>query len=168
MSGWKGYVLVAVASAWMVWLVQGWRYSAQISSLNAQHDRALADAANAAKAQQDKLTAERDDLAQRWAKSESDLYGKLRDAETKNDQLRADVDAGTQRLRVRATCPKPADHVPQTGTGAGLDDGTAAELDPAARPDYFALRQGIERVTKQLQAWQAREQAQEEANAKTP
>jgi prophage endopeptidase len=37
-----------------------------------------------------------------------------------------------------------------------LGDGARAELDPAARSDYFALRAGIQRMTAQLAACQAR------------
>ncbi len=37
---------------------------------------------------------------------------------------------------------------------SGLDHGARAELAPAARSDYFALRAGIRQVTAQLQACQ--------------
>ncbi|WP_420867805.1 lysis system i-spanin subunit Rz [Achromobacter pulmonis] len=55
-----------------------------------------------------------------------------------------DVDAGRQRLHVRAAC-----------RGARVDHGAGAELDPSARSDYFALRAGIQQLTAQLQACQA-------------
>ena len=61
----------------------------------------------------------------------------LNHARSENADLRRAVDAGTQRLRVKAVCPTtvPA----KTGTG-GVDDGATAELSADARPDYFALR----------------------------
>ena len=61
----------------------------------------------------------------------------LNHARSENADLRRAVDAGTQRLRVKAFCPTtvPA----KTGTG-GVDDGATAELSADARPDYFALR----------------------------
>ena len=61
----------------------------------------------------------------------------LNHARSENADLRRVVDAGTQRLRVKAVCPTtvPA----KTGTG-GVDDGATTELSADARPDYFALR----------------------------
>ncbi|WP_420885000.1 lysis system i-spanin subunit Rz [Achromobacter insuavis] len=44
----------------------------------------------------------------------------------------------------------------ETGVATRVDHGARAELDPAARSDYFALRAGIQRVTAQLEACQAR------------
>jgi len=60
----------------------------------------------------------------------------LTDARAENERLRDAVAAGEQRLRVKAACPR----VPEPAGSARLDDGAAAELAPAARPDYFALR----------------------------
>ncbi|MFD4839773.1 lysis system i-spanin subunit Rz [Achromobacter sp. NPDC058515] len=37
-----------------------------------------------------------------------------------------------------------------------MGNGARPELDPAARSDYFALRAGIQQVTAQLAACQAR------------
>ncbi len=55
-----------------------------------------------------------------------------------NAALRRDVDAGNQRLLVRATCSRPA--VPaNAGAGRVADAGTA-ELAADARSDYFTLR----------------------------
>lgn len=61
----------------------------------------------------------------------------LNHARSENADLRRAVDAGTQRLRVKAVCPAtvPA----KTGTG-GVDDGATAELSADARSDYFTLR----------------------------
>lgn len=62
----------------------------------------------------------------------------LTDANTENARLAAAVAAGEYRLRVAASCP--AAGVPGTASTTGMDDGAAAELTPAARQDYFALR----------------------------
>ncbi|MHC5193208.1 lysis system i-spanin subunit Rz [Pseudomonas frederiksbergensis] len=61
----------------------------------------------------------------------------LSNALNQNDGLRLAVDAGSQRLRLAATCstPKPA----QAGAGRVADAGTA-ELTANARSDYFTLR----------------------------
>ncbi|MCP1679403.1 lysis system i-spanin subunit Rz [Kerstersia gyiorum] len=133
-----------------------WRHDAAMARLESQQTTALAaqstDAAKRLKDAQDDLDAK----AAAWAETETDLYGKLRNAENENTSLRADVDAGRQRLRVRAVCPSPSAGVSAAGTASGLDHGATAELDPASRPDYFALRDGIERVTRQLEACQSR------------
>ena len=61
----------------------------------------------------------------------------LNDEKDKNLRLQRDVDAGRQRLLVKATCPAavPTD----SGTGRVADAGTA-ELAADARSDYFTLR----------------------------
>jgi prophage endopeptidase len=75
------------------------------------------------------MLAERDAIDQRNTTE-------LTHALTENQRLRRAVDAGSQRLRVDATCPAvPAD------SGAGrLADAGAAELTADARSDYFTLR----------------------------
>ncbi len=75
----------------------------------------------------------------------------------KNEQtissLRADVDAGSKRLRVAAACPG-ASSVPGGSAGPGVDNGTGAELNANARQDYFALTGGIVRTQTKLTACQ--------------
>ena len=68
----------------------------------------------------------------------------LRNAQDTIDQLRADIDAGTKRLSVRAKCVSKA-------TGAsGVGDAGAAELDAAARQDYYRLREQMILADKQI------------------
>ncbi|MFY2569886.1 lysis system i-spanin subunit Rz [Achromobacter ruhlandii] len=52
--------------------------------------------------------------------------------------------------------PAAGGGVPEASAAADVDHGVRAELDPAARSDYFALRAGIQRLTAQLEACQAR------------
>ena len=60
----------------------------------------------------------------------------LNHVRTENQGLRRAVDAGAERLRIKAACPAvPAD----SGTGRLADAGTA-ELAADARSDYFTLR----------------------------
>lgn len=60
----------------------------------------------------------------------------LTDAQATNNQLRADVAAGTRRLSVKATCPAV-----RTATGAArVDDAEArADIDPAAAERIVAI-----------------------------
>lgn len=88
------------------------------------------------------------------AKPEWAAYGGMRNAQVQDNALRADVDAGRQRLHVAATCSPANGGVIKGGTAARVGDGARAELDPAARSDYFALRAGIQRLTAQLAACQ--------------
>jgi prophage endopeptidase len=74
-------------------------------------------------------------------------------ARLETDRIAAGVHAGTVRLRVAASCPArpaPGTDVPGAAPAPGVGDAAAAELDPAARPDYFALRSGIERCQAAL------------------
>lgn len=79
-------------------------------------------------------------MAERLAKATaSDLKHtqELADARKKNLDLRRAVDAGDQRLRVKATCPALVPAHP--GAGSVADAGTP-ELAADARSDYFILR----------------------------
>lgn len=94
------------------------------------------------------------DLQAEMAIADALAYQALQEKAHENEKLRAAVDAGAVRLRVKARCPiLPAASEAAPGAGVG-DDGTA-ELDPSARPDYFALRAGIENQAAQLSACQA-------------
>ena len=85
---------------------------------------------------------------------DKDYTAKLKEATDENSRLRSAVDAGAQRLLVRARCPA-APGVPQAADRPGVDHGAGAELAADARPDYFALREGLIRVDKKLAACQA-------------
>lgn len=72
----------------------------------------------------------------------------LSHAQAENTQLAADVAAGKRRLRIQANCPGTG--VPDPTGTAGVDDGEAAELTPAAQQDYFALRGQLTRTESAL------------------
>lgn len=73
----------------------------------------------------------------------------LEAARNENQALAAAVAAGTKRLRVAASCPVPA------GQSASVGDAAGPELNAAARPTYYALRDGLARQAEQLAACQA-------------
>lgn len=68
----------------------------------------------------------------------------LRNAQDTIEQLRADVDAGTKRLSVRAKCVSKA-----TGTSSMGDAGTAT-LDRDAQQYYYRLREQMILADKQI------------------
>lgn len=160
LAGWRGYAAVAVAGAVLVggaaWTAQGWRYGAQIATMRADEAGRVAESQHQAREILQRRHAEVGEINERNAKAEWAAYGGMRNAQVQDDGLRADVDAGRQRLHVAATCTAAGGGMPKTGAGARVGDGARAELDPVARPDYFALRAGIRRVTAQLAACQAR------------
>ncbi len=78
------------------------------------------------------MLAERDEIDQRNTTE-------LNNALTENDRLRRSVDDGTDRLRIRATCPASGS-VSATAKAPGLADAGSAELAADARLDYFTLR----------------------------
>lgn len=144
----------ALAAAVIVAAPMQWRQEAAVSRLERNHAQAIATMQADAMERQQAAQVAMEALQSQWAHAESQAYRSLRDAESEIDLLRAAVDTGRQRLRVAATCP--ADGLPAAGTPAGVDHGARPELDAAARSAYFALRAGIERVTAQLEACQAR------------
>lgn len=156
-SPWLRYGAVALLAAGAAWTAQGWRMDAALAKQQSGFDQAMSAASAEALQRQHELQGKLDAQQERWALAEAKQYKELRNAEVEIERLRADVDAGRQRLRVRATCPASGTAgVPEAGTASGVDHGATAELDQAARSDYFALRAGIERVTQQLAACQAR------------
>ena len=159
--GWRGYAAAAVAGAVLVggaaWTAQEWRYGAKVARMQADESGRVADAQRQAREILQRRHAEVGEINERNVKAEWAAYGGLRSAQTKDDALRADVDAGRQRLHVASTCSAAGGGMSKAGASARVGDGARAELDPSARPDYFALRAGIERVTAQLSACQARE-----------
>lgn len=160
LAGWKGYAAAALAGGLALgaaaWTAQGWRYSEQLAGLRAARADEVAEGQRQAREILARRHADVAEINERNGRAEWVAYGGMRNAQTQDDGLRADVDAGRQRLHVRAACPSAGGGVSETGAAAGVDHGARAELDPAARSDYFALRAGIQRLTAQLAACQAR------------
>ncbi|WAI83185.1 MULTISPECIES: lysis system i-spanin subunit Rz [Achromobacter] len=158
--GWKGYaaalVVGAIVAGGAAWKAQSWRYGAEISAMKSDQSALVAESQRQAREILERRVAEVGQINERNAKAEWAAYGGMRNEQVQDDSLRADVDAGRQRLHVAATCPAASIGVPKAGASARVGDGARAELDPTARPDYFSLRAGIRRVTAQLAACQAR------------
>ncbi len=155
LAGWRGYAAMAAVGAALAWSVQGWRLGAELASLRADHSDQVAEGQRQAREILERRHAAVADINERNSRAEWAAYGGMRNAQVQDNSLRADVDAGRQRLRVRAVCPTAGGGMPSAGASAGVGDGARAELDPAARSDYFALRAGIQTLTAQLEACQA-------------
>lgn len=158
LAGWKGYAAAAgvalVVGAGSAWVAQGWRYGAEIPGMRAGESDRVADAQRQAREILQGRYAEAGQINERNAKAEWAAYGGLRNGQIEDDGL--GLIAGRQRLHVRAAYPAAGGGVPEAGAGARMGDRVRAELVPAARSDYFALRAGIRQLTAQLETCQAR------------
>jgi len=134
------FVLGAVLAA----TAQGWRYTAKIATAEAAVSSERAEAMRL-------VVTEQNRSAEKVRQADEKYTGELADAESKITELDRRVAAGSSGLRVAVKCPKPRE-LPQAAPPAGLGSGNveSAELDPAVRPDYIALRRGIVRLETAL------------------
>jgi prophage endopeptidase len=118
------------------------------------HDRnRLAEELSTSRAEAVQLQADVEFAAQTLAARDAldrKFFQEIADAKHKNESLRAAVAAGTRRVLVKASCPKPSTIA---GTPS-LDDDSGAELVANARQDYFDLRDQIVETEKQLSGLQ--------------
>ncbi|WP_175160970.1 lysis system i-spanin subunit Rz [Achromobacter aegrifaciens] len=156
LAGWRGYAAAALLGSGAAWFILGAFHGRELAERDRDQAEQVANAQRVAREILQQRHAAVAAINERNAKAEWAAYGGLRSAQTEDDGLRADVDAGRQRLRVHATCAAAGGAVPPAGAAARVGDGARPELDPAARSDYFALRAGIRQLTAQLQACQAR------------
>lgn len=120
------YAIVAALAAACAWQVQSWRYGAEISGMNERQAMAIADA---------HLTNQI--LADKLAAADKQAIAKLTEARHENDSLRRAVAAGTQRLRIKATC------LPADPESPSVGDAGTAELGAEAGQDILDIRAGI-------------------------
>lgn len=109
-------------------------------------------AEQAAKDLQDVTTA-RDTLADALRVSNDTNAAKLKKAQNETNRIRDAVSIGSGGLRIAAACGEPRLSA-QSAPGAGVDIGGGAELNATSRLAYFALRDGIDRASAQLEACQ--------------
>lgn len=135
-----GYAAVAAGAFLAAWLVQGWRWDADVADIrlaasselleaHEERDRKIGEAENQKEAVQNEFNA--------FKKSEG--------------ERNAAVSASVKRVYVRATCPA----VPETSTGSSGVAGGSAELDPAYRQTLSDLRVGVEEQRRLLNVCRA-------------
>lgn len=120
------------------WYVNGWRWSGKYEKLKGLHQEALLEA-----------IAERDKAAAHIVEVTGKHQQALERIRHANKMLMDNVARDSVRLRVKANCVSTAAASP------GVGNGRTAELDTAARQDYYALRDGIALVETQLKACQS-------------
>src|SRR5471030_2495487 len=134
-------IVTALVAAGLTWWVEGIRWDADVSKLNESHTAAL-------KKQSDQavidLTAaqKRTEAAQAALSALDAKHTKeLADEQAKNDQLRADVAAGTRRVRIAAANLATRQLVwDTTTTTGGVGDAAQVELSGAGGRAVLDLR----------------------------
>lgn len=106
-----------------------------------QADLARISAAGAAQARQavEKQQAAEQALAALDQKAQKEKT----DALAENEKLRADVAAGTRRLRIAGSCRASSVYVPSAAGAAGVDNAGTVELSSVAGSTVLAARAGI-------------------------
>lgn len=152
-------IVTALVAAGLTWWVEGLRWDADVSKLNESQTAAL-------KKQSDQavidLTAaqKRREAAQAALSALDAKHTKeLADEQAKNDQLRADVAAGTRRVRIAAanlaTSQLIRDSITSTG---GVGDAVQIDLTPAAGSAVLSLGESTlkdDQVIQYLQGYAA-------------
>lgn len=135
-----GYVTAFLIGAGAAWYVQGLRWENDVASI--RHDSDVAIAANVDTVNQQLIASRAQTEAIRATFIE---YKAGKENET--SALERAIADGTKRLRIKASCPA----VSTDGTVPGAVVSGTAELDPAARSDYFELKRGLDRQYAELQ-----------------
>ena len=126
-------------------MANGWRYQRDIADMTAAAADARATASEAARMREM-------EWKNRFAAIDKAATDQMRSDHDEIARLRAAVDNGSIRLRVAAKCPAPG--LSPATVATGLDYRARAELDPDARHDYFALRDGLKHQERKLAACQ--------------
>ncbi len=169
LAGAVGKVLIPAAvgvmiGGWGAWSVQSYRYGVQIATLKDDLSeskqrhisdlKAVSDAAVAAAAVHAATTLR---MQTEISVADRKHSEELRDATARNNAIRADVRAGTRRLRVDAVChPSGGGRVSGTTRPPGVANGGAAqaELHRETADRLLALTQRADEIAVQLRALQ--------------
>lgn len=136
-----GYAAALLIGFGAAWYVQGLRWDSDAQKLELDKANALVVNVDAVNQQLIASRAQTEEIRKVFLDYKT---GK----ENETSALERDVADGIKRLRVKATC---APAVPATGTvPGGAGEGTA-ELEHAARSDYYALRREADRQYGELQ-----------------
>ncbi|WP_439292322.1 MULTISPECIES: lysis system i-spanin subunit Rz [Rahnella] len=158
---WKTAVAIVLAAA-LAWWIEGLRWDADVSkrneaniaALKKQSDQAVIDLTN----QQKRTEAIQAALAALDAKHTKEMA----DEQAKNEKLRADVAAGTRRVRIAAANLATSQLIRDTTSGTGsLGDAVQIDLTPAGGSAVLSLRGSTskdDQVIQYLQGYAAEAQ----------
>ncbi|MEN4905657.1 lysis system i-spanin subunit Rz [Rahnella bonaserana] len=148
---WKTAVAIVLAAA-LAWWIEGLRWDADVSKRNEAHtaalkkqsDQAVIDLTN----QQKRTEAVQAALAALDAKHTKEMA----DEQAKNEKLRADVAAGTRRVRIAAANLANCQNVGNITSGTGsLGDAVQIDLTPAGGSAVLGLRESTSRDDQVIQ-----------------
>jgi prophage endopeptidase len=133
-------VLIGAIGAWM-WQANSYTAILAVSEANHQSELAAISAAGAAQARQavEKQQAAEQALAALDQKAQKEKN----DALAENEKLRADIAAGTRRLRIAGSCRASGGDVPSTAGAASVDNAGSVELTGPAGRAVLDVRAGI-------------------------
>ena len=137
-------ILCALLAGFIVYQAQNMRFERDISYQKAAFDHQHN--AITTKAQQDTADAlHRTNAAQDAAAAlDQQNSEKLANAQAENDRLRADVAAGTRRVRIAAANLATCQHTASRGAStSGVGDAAEIELAPAVGSNILDIRAGI-------------------------
>lgn len=146
------FVLAFLAGIALTWWVEGLRWDADVSRLNEAHtaelkkqsDQAVIDLTNQKKRTETALAA----FAALDAKHTKEMADEL----AKNEKLRADVAAGTRRVRIAAANLATCQLVGNSTSGTdGVGDAVQIDLTPAGGSAVLSLRESTSRDAEVIQ-----------------
>ncbi|AMS12926.1 hypothetical protein A3218_00765 [Pseudomonas chlororaphis] len=148
-------IIAVVTAASASWMIQGWRYGAQIESIQRANADTLAQISHAATRQLQSQLELHQEQTQKITQLDQQHYEALKDVQANNLQLAADLAATRQRLSVRVLgCS--AGHLPATANAASMDDGAQrAELYPQDAAALAAVTADADRCAVKLSGLQA-------------
>lgn len=136
-----GYALALLVGASGAWYVQGLRWDSDVQQRGIATAQSISANVDAVNQQLIASRAQTEEIRKVFLDYKT---GK----ENETSALERDVADGIKRLRVKATC---APTVPATGTVPSRTGEGTAELEHAARSDYYALRREADRQYGELQ-----------------
>lgn len=148
---WKTAVVIVLAAA-LAWWIEGLRWDADVSKRNEAHtaelkkqsDQAVIDLTNQKKRTDAALVA--------FEALDAKHTKEMADEQAKNEKLRADVAAGTRRVRIAAANLATCQLIGNSTSGSGsLGDAVQIDLTPAGGSDVLSLRESTSRDDEVIQ-----------------
>lgn len=150
-----GIALLVGSLVWLGWKVNGWRLSSANAELLATQNAGLAAIAEQRAKDIEAARAKESTAAQALAAAVELAHQKEIEHAQAQAALQSAVADGSRRLYIASARCQPVANVPGDAATSQRSDGKLAELDPAARPAYFSLRDTISRKERQIELLQA-------------
>lgn len=137
------YIVALLIGATGAWMWQANSYGKIIADSNASHQTDLTNIANAGAAQARQALEKQQHAEQALADLDQKAQKDKTDAIAENEKLRADVAAGTRRLRIAGSCRSSSGDVPSASIASSLGDAGSVELSSASGRTVLDIRAGI-------------------------